>query len=409
MTSASLVGGASAAATGSLEAPASTGAFFFSSGQPSNADAVNNIKSALRGENDEELGKVGLDALLFHGHPYGHYVGGTVAGLNAITLEDVKAQWKRVFTQDRLMLGLAGPVDDRLVQQVKQRLAALPAHGAPTVLLPVTPDVAGHALILQKAARSTAISMGAAYGVRRGDPDFVPLTLALSYLGQHREFTGVLYNQLREARGLNYGDYAYAEHFEQSGGGTFPEPNIARSVQDFSVWIRPVEEANALFATRGALYYFDGLLKDGIPADRFDDSRGFLGGYSRQLDQTDARRLGYALDSKLYGTPDFLNAFRARLATLTAEEVHAAVLRHLRPELLNFVYVTHNAAKLRGLLETQPASPITYPSAKPQDITLVDKSIEVFKLPLQAGQVEIKDAQGFMESESSQGALHQGE
>ena len=31
---------------------------------------------------------------------------------------------------------------------------------------------------------------------------------------------------------------AYVEHFEQEPGTTYPRPNLVRSVQDFTVWIR---------------------------------------------------------------------------------------------------------------------------------------------------------------------------
>ena len=33
--------------------------------------------------------------------------------------------------------------------------------------------------------------------------------MAASYFGQHRSSNSYLYQRLREARGLNYGDYAY--------------------------------------------------------------------------------------------------------------------------------------------------------------------------------------------------------
>ncbi len=46
------------------------------------SDAINLIRNELRGEDDETLGKVALDALLYpRRHPYHHFVGGTVQGL----------------------------------------------------------------------------------------------------------------------------------------------------------------------------------------------------------------------------------------------------------------------------------------------------------------------------------------
>src|SRR5438128_1392500 len=80
------------------------------------ADPINNIRNNRRSEDDETLGKIALDAILYAGHPYEHFVGGTVQGLTAIALEDIKAYARSAFTQDRLVIGLAGAVDDALAK-----------------------------------------------------------------------------------------------------------------------------------------------------------------------------------------------------------------------------------------------------------------------------------------------------
>ena len=232
------------------------------------AQTRNHVTNWLRGENDEELGKIGLDALLFAGHPYRHYNNGTVAGIDAITLDDVKAHAKRVFTQDRLVVGLAGATDTALEKQVKTALAKLPATGAAPVELPDAPGVHGKTLIVKKDALSTAISMGFSTPMRRDDTDYYAVAFAMSYLGEHRQFHGVIFTELREKRGLNYGDYAYAEHYRQDGENA-PRNNMARTSQDMSIWIRPVEPQNAVFATRGALYFLNEVLNKPIPKENF--------------------------------------------------------------------------------------------------------------------------------------------
>jgi zinc protease len=73
----------------------------------------------------------------------------------------------------------------------------------------------------------------------RADEDFYPLMVANSYFGEHRTFNGVLMNELRGLRGLNYGTYSYIENFIQDGGSTLMLPNVPRRQQYFSVWIRP--------------------------------------------------------------------------------------------------------------------------------------------------------------------------
>lgn len=360
-------------------------------------DFVNNIQNNLRSQDDETLGKVALDALLYKGHPYQHYVGGTVQGLKAITLEDVKAQMARVFSQDRAVIGLAGAVDQKLADKLKTTLSALPKTGAPMVKLPPAPGPQQHALIVQKDGISTAISMGYAYGLRRGDPDFFPLALALSHLGEHRQFNGVLFQELREKRGMNYGDYAYAEHFHQEGWGTYPSTNVGRAGQDFSIWLRPVEPQNAMFATRGAVYFLTDLVKNGMSKDRFELQRGFLTGYTRLWEQTDQRRLGYAIDSLFYGTPDFLESYRKAMAKMTVEEVNAAVKRHLNPNELNFVFVAKDADGLKKLLTEQPPTPISYPTPKSPEVLEQDKHIIAFPLPVHPSLIEIQPATSFME------------
>lgn len=360
------------------------------------AEQLNAVKSRLRGENDEELGKVGLDALLYAGHPYRHWVTGTEKGLGAITLEDVRAQWQRVFTQDRVIIGLAGAVDDALQKKVKDALSKLPAKGAPRPPLPDAPGVRGKTLIIQRDTASTAGSFGLTWDVRRGDPDFAALVTVMSYLGEHRQEHGVLFQEVRDRRGLNYGTYAYAEHYEQEGWTSLPRPNVLRSTQDTTVWLRPVEAKNGVFATRVVVNMLEELLVKPFPAERWETAKGFLVGATRIWAQTDQRRLGYAIDDLLSGTKDWLGTLRETARALTAEQARATLGKHYSLEGLNFVFVTRDARGLQQALASQAPTPITYPSPKPQDVLERDKFIADQRLPMTAGAIELVDAAGFM-------------
>ena len=54
------------------------------------SDQLNYLEKTLRYASDEDLGKESLSWAIFEGTPYEHPVEGTVAGLGAITLDDVK-------------------------------------------------------------------------------------------------------------------------------------------------------------------------------------------------------------------------------------------------------------------------------------------------------------------------------
>ena len=343
--------------------------------------ALDAIEKALRTEDDEELAKEALSLVLYAGHPYGHFDGGTVEGLKSITLDDVKAHWRRVFVASRLTVGVAGGYEGDLPARLATDLAALPA-GTPRAPLPAPAARGPRFLLVEKASTPTAISMGFTWEVKRGDPDFAALALAVSALGEHRQGPAFrLYRQLREIRGLNYGDYAYAEHFEQASGSAFPAVNHARSHQEFTIWIRPVEPQHRLFAIRAALHETARWARDGLTQEELDRVKRFLAGYLLTFDQTDSRRLGYALDDLFYGlAAPWLPTLRARIASLSLEEVNAAIRRHVDPARLRVVVATHGAAALASEIRHAAASPITYAVAKPKEVLEADEVIQRFPL-----------------------------
>ena len=64
-------------------------------------ELLNFVETSLRSANEEELGKHSLEWLLYDAHPYRHPVQGTVEGLQAITLGDVKAFYKESYTSEK--------------------------------------------------------------------------------------------------------------------------------------------------------------------------------------------------------------------------------------------------------------------------------------------------------------------
>jgi zinc protease len=243
--------------------------------------------------------------------------------------------------------------------------------------------------IIQRETRATAISMGFPITVNRAHKDWPALALVASYLGQHRSSVSHLYQRLREARGLNYGDYAYVEYFPRGMFQFMPDPNLGRSTQIFQIWIRPVEPQNSMFALRAALYEYDKLVREGIKQEDFESIRDFLIKYANVLTSTQGARLGYALDSRYYGTPEYTSFMRTSLSKLTLADVNRAIKRYLATDRMRIVMVTKDAEGLRDALVKGTPSPITYNSPKPADILAEDKIIEKYKVNVSPNQVVI--------------------
>lgn len=347
-----------------------------------------------RTANDEELVKQVLQAVLFEGHPLAHPPLGTEQGLKAATLAELKAHRQALWTRDRVTVGLAGAVDDALADRVAGAFAALPATGERPIELPAPPADARRLVIVdQPKGPATAIAFGHHLPVRRGHADFPALSLVASYFGEHRQSHGVLFQRVREARGMNYGDYAYAEAFIQEGWGRLPVPNIARSHQHFSVWIRPVPNADKHFATRLALWLTDGLLKAGLTGAQVAATAKFLDGYLSLKRQTDMRRLGFAIDDAFYGlTTPSAEWLRAGWKALDAAKVNAALRAHLHPERFTVVVVTPDAQAFKQAVLAEAASPKTYASPKPEAIVKEDAVLATWPLGFKAEQVKVLPA-----------------
>jgi zinc protease len=361
-------------------------------------DAHDAISKTLRGNDDENLGKQALGTVMYPGHPYGYPSLGTIAGLSAITLDDVRGFYAGHFVQERLVVGVSGGYPESFPAAFAARFGALPAQGTPRRPLPAPAQrEAPELLLVEKPALGDAISLGHPIDVTRGDDDFYPLAVAASYLGEHRTFNGLLMLTMRQKRGLNYGDYAYVESFIQDGWTTFPEPNIPRRQQHFEIWLRPVPPASAGFAIRQAIYETDRLIRDGIPAAGFEATRAFLQNYINLWAQDGSRRLGYAIDAAIYGK-DVIAELKARLPKMTKDDVDRAIRKHLSTSRLAITVVGANVRALADAFLAGKPTPIVYDTKDtPESVLAEDKLIERYPVPVSASQVKIVSAKSLFE------------
>ena len=348
-------------------------------------DQVNFLRVTLQGNNDEELGKEVLYNEIYRGHSYGHHNMGTVSHLQKLTMDDLKQFYRQKYTQANLIIGLAGGYPAEFEQRVRKDFGILPAGEIHPRNLPEPKEPDGlRVTIVDKETRSVAVSFGFPIAVKRGDPDFLPLLVMQSYFGQHRNSGGRLYQRMREARGLNYGDYAYIEYFPRGMFQFQPDPNLARRQQIFQVWILPLEPPTAHFGVRLALYELDRLVKNGLTQDDFARTRQFLVKNVNLLTSTKTAELGYAVDSLYYGTPDYNSYVKQGLARLKLEDVNRAIRKHLRTDRMRMVVVAKDGEKLKKTLLADAPSPMKYNAGKPKELLQEDKLVENWPLKVQA-------------------------
>ncbi|HEU4617120.1 MAG TPA: pitrilysin family protein [Gammaproteobacteria bacterium] len=386
-------------------------------------DAINYLENTLRYSSDEELGKAELERFIFEGTPYAHPPEGTVAGLESVTLDDVRNFYRSHYTQANAVVGLGGGFDDALVARLEKSLRELPggsaqnggassesgasargaasggagaaagagASGAAPSIEP--PPIDGRkVLLIDKPGADASISFGFPIDVLRGERDFYALWIANSWLGEHRNQASHLFQVIREIRGLNYGDYSYIEAFPEGGERSMPPVNVPRHHQIFSVWIRTLPNEHALFALRAAMRELERLVDRGMTKEQFELQRSFLKKYILHFAESTEERLGYAVDDRFYGIDGdgHLARFQRMLDELTVDDVNAALKKHLQYRNVKIAIVTGKAEELANALASDAPSPIEYSNPKPQEVLDEDKEIASYPLGIERDDIRIE-------------------
>jgi zinc protease len=357
---------------------------------------VNAVRTELVGNNEEELAKEVLYRNIYgRKHPYGSFNGGHSNDIESITLDDVKGFYSAYYTINNMTIGLSGGYPESFARRLGQDLQVLPAGSRAHIELPDPESVdSSFATIIEKESPAVAVSFGFPIDLKRGDPDWLALWLARSYLGEHRSENGQLFQRIRGDRGMNYGDYAYIEYFP---GGMFskrPGTNMGRQQQIFQIWIRPVRNNNdAHFATRAAKRELERLVSGGMSETEFEATRTFLSKYVSLLSDGQSHRLGYALDSQYYEIDEFATYVRDGLADLALADVNRVIRENLGAENLQYVFVTQDASDLRRRLIENLPSPMVYGSEKSPELLAEDKVIESLPLGIDEDHVAIEMAE----------------
>ena len=370
------------------------------------AQRMNFLERARRYSRDEELSKDLLFWMAYEGTPYQHPAAGYVDSVRSISLDDVKGFYRDHYVRNNIVVGIGGGYPAAFPERVRKDLDTLPARAegngrtGGTVPAALTPKPASgvKVLIVDKPTDASAVSFGFPIRLLRNDPDFVPLLIANSYFGEHRNSIGRLYQAIRETRGMNYGNYSYIEAFPAGYATQQPRVNVARRSQLFEIWIRPVSltapgnlHDRTLFATRAALFELQKLADNGMTPETVAASKEFLRNYVGTWSSTISRRLAYAVDDEFYGIgkPGFLQSLKAAIDKVTPEQVNAAIKKHLQHDNLYLVIVTADAAAMKAKLLSGAPTPITYAGQRPAALLEEDKAISALPLKITDANISI--------------------
>ncbi len=255
-------------------------------------------------------------------HPnYAPPVQETIARLDALTVEPVRAYHARHFGARDLLMVFVGDIDaEALEQALHEAFDGWPTHEAPPAYAATaTPQPPGRAHVFMPDKLNLDVRMGHALPLRRTDPDFIPLYVANYILGGN--FSARLMSTIRDELGLTYGIHArlvgitpdYEGHW--TVGVTLSQENVEKGIE----------------ATLDEVRRF---VDEGPTVDELED---------KQTTITGSFKVGLATTGRLAATlyryavqgfgVDYLERFPREVEAVTLDQIGAAMHRHFKPDL----------------------------------------------------------------------------
>ncbi len=290
------------------------------------------------------LAQVALQRVLFGDHPYGHLSSGSRAGIEAITLDDVKGFWQKWFVPANSTLVVVGDVTRAALEQAfADTLAAWKAGAAPTHEVAAAPQHGARTIyIVDKPGAAQSVIAAGQVGVRRTTPDHAALEVLSMALGG--QFVSRLNLNLREDKGYTYGARCGFQY--SAAPGMFTASTPVDSKVTAAAVTEVVREISDVVGERP------------LTADEVAYARGaIVNGYPRQF-ETPAQIARRLAEAEVYGLPtDSLEAFPIAVEKITPAAANEAALRTLHPANLAVV-VVGNAAAIRSDLEALDLGPV---------------------------------------------------
>ncbi len=313
-------------------------------------DALSRIRNQLLSGiefNKKNPGKLASQALfeeLYGAHPYAHPSEGTARSLNGIRQAQLRDFHRRAYTASNAVIALVGDLSrseaEAIAAQVSQALPKGPAR--PRTAEPVAP-APGHRHV-EFPSNQTHLQI-AQLGIARGNPDYAALYLGNQVLGGGG-FGSRLMEEVREKRGLTYGIY--------SGFS----PMQARGPFMISMQTRADYSEGSLALIKELVRQF---LAEGPSETELQQAKRELAGSFPLSTASNAAIVGQLGAIGFYDLPlDHLERFVEEVQGLSAEQVKAAMNRHLDPDAFVVVTVGPTVAQSElppptGSTQPQPA------------------------------------------------------
>ena len=309
-------------------------------------------------EDPDFLAGTVFDRLVYGFHPYGLPDIGTAATIGAITRDDIVAFHARAFVPNNAIIAIVGDVTaEEAFAGVTRAFGDWARRDVPKTTFVAPPDPTRRIVVVNKPdSVQTEIRVGQ-IGVKRGDPDYLAVNLAIRILGG--EGANRLHQVLRTDRGLTYGAEADSNALLESGD--IEAKTNTRTEATGEVLRLIVDE-------------FWKLQRERVSERELNDAKAYITGSFPLTIETPDAIATQVLNVLFYGLPiDQIQSFRARVNAVTPDDVQRVAKAYLRPDRLSIALVG-NAAGFQSQLKG-----VGFGAFEVVDLTQLDLTTADFK------------------------------
>src|SRR5690606_38930850 len=258
-------------------------------------------------------------SLAFGDHPYALDPDGTVEGVTAVTVDDLRALHGRLFARDNLKIAVVGDIDAAtLAAKLDETFGALPQASTLGEIPEAEVQAGPVRRVIPMDIPQAQIQFGHV-GFKRHHPDFIAAYILNHILGGGG-FSSRLTEEVREKRGLSYSVYSYLAPLDHAGlfiGGAATQNRRA---------------AEALEVIQAEI---ERMAREGPTAEELEAAKTYLtGSYALRFDTSTkiaAQLLGIQLDD--LGI-DYVEKRNEMIEAVTLDDVRRVAAELLKPDLL---------------------------------------------------------------------------
>jgi zinc protease len=287
---------------------------------------LNHMKVSVkaRQQSPSALASEAYNKAVFGDHPYAFPSSGSKESLEKMTLDDVRAFYKKYYVASNATVVLVGNVERKQAEEIVNTvISALPTGEKPPALPEVKQLTEAKKIVIDYPSAQTHIFVGQP-GTKRGDKDYFTLYVANHPFGGSG-FTSRLVDEIREENGLAYSVYSYFSPMRELGAFTM----------GMQTKTEQTEKALALLNEQLEKYVAEGPEEEELAASLSN----ITGGFPLNID-SNGKLLEYIAMIGFYDLPiDYLDHFIDNVRAVDVDMINDALKRRIHPDKMVTVIV----------------------------------------------------------------------